>query len=115
MLTAEEIDLKEKIDAFVDYVAKVCEPHYGEFSKVTLSVTYGDRWAKVIKHLCNGQESVYAFIALEDFGNKTLGMVKKGDIHRPASWKVPARHARGSVFQEGYNNCVGPWGIAYLK
>jgi len=56
--------------------------------------------------------SVYAFVALCDFSTSSLGHICYGDIHKAASYKAPAKHARGNVF----NNieCLEPHGIAYL-
>ena len=49
---------------------------------------------------------VHSFIALKDISTKSLTF-KKGDILKPASYKAPAKHARGSVYDpksyEGYS------------
>jgi len=42
--------------------------------------------------------SAWAFVAKEDGSNKQLGSWKKGDIFKSASWKAPAKHARGNIF-----------------
>jgi hypothetical protein len=49
--------------------------------------------------------SVYCFV------DKT-----NGNILKSASWKAPAKHARGNIFSEnnGLEN-MGPYGAAYLK
>ena len=44
--------------------------------------------------------SVFAFIAAEDSTTKGLGVVKQGDVLKPASYKKPAKHARGNIFDE---------------
>lgn len=62
------------------------------------------------------ESSVYAFIRMTDGHTKTLGTLKAGDIHRPATYKAPSKHARGSVLAEDKGlSCAGPYGIAYLK
>lgn len=60
--------------------------------------------------------SIYCFVAAQDVTNKALGAVKKGDVLKPASWKTPARHARGNVFDSdnGLKSCE-QYGPAYLK
>lgn len=102
-VTAAEIDpfiegAQAKID---DYYAK----HYKNLKPSTLSVSYGKRYAKVIDHMCNGQRSAWAFIDLTT-----------GDILKSASWKAPAKHARGTVLTETHGvEFVGPYGPAYLR
>jgi hypothetical protein len=61
------------------------------------------------------ETSVYCFVCLQDGQTKALGVVKAGDIHKTATAKAPAKHARGSVFQEDFGNCLTPHGIVYLK
>lgn len=40
-----------------------------------------------------------------------------GNIYKPASWKAPAKHVRGSVFDPDYSwgRALGPYGVAYLR
>ena len=59
--------------------------------------------------------SVYAFIALIDGNTKALGSFKAGDIFKPAGWKAPAKHARGSVFDADFQKALTPNGVVYLK
>jgi len=44
--------------------------------------------------------SIFCFIAAEDSNTKGLGGVTKGDVLKPASYKKPAKHARGSLYDE---------------
>lgn len=63
-----------------------------------------------------GQRSVYCFIRLTDGETKTLGSLKAGDIHKPASYKAPAKHRRASVFDADFGaKCAGLYGIQYLR
>lgn len=81
------------------------------------------KWARIFRfRWVNGPDglkadamSVYAFIALQDFETKALGPIRAGDIHRPAGWKAPAKHARGTVFNRETWTCFGPYGVAYLR
>jgi hypothetical protein len=111
-------DLTTKINEFVDYLRVLFTDHHtagkhvGDPPKV--EVTFSDRWAKIAKR--DGSScSVYAFICLREGETKTLGLLRPGDIHFPASWKMPAKHARGSVFRKESWTCAGPYSIAYLK
>lgn len=70
----------------------------------------------VLDHVSGGSRSVYAFVRLTDGENKTLGKLKAGDIHRPASYKIPAKHARASVFDADFGaSCAGVYGVAYMR
>ena len=59
--------------------------------------------------------SVHCFI------DRTGGMVKgaatkAGDILKAASYKTPAKHARGSIFAADFGmSCMGDYGPNYLK
>lgn len=52
--------------------------------------------------------SACAFIAKVDFETKFLGKVKAGDVMKSASYKAPAKHARGNIFDA--QNGLGAWG-----
>lgn len=73
------------------------------------------KWCRIVQTR-HGHEhgSAYAFVCLQDGETKTLGRIKAGDIHKPASWSAPARHARGSVFAADFGTAAGPHGPAYL-
>jgi hypothetical protein len=62
----------------------------------------GKRYVRIVRACPH--RSVYAFV------DKT-----NGDILMPASWKAPAKHARGNVTDPATWTCAGPWGIAYLR
>jgi hypothetical protein len=78
-----------------------------------------DKWVRVVNlEERNGawvDASVYAFVALQDGYTKALGFVKAGDIHKAASYKTPAKRARGSVFQEDFGRCLTEHGVVYLR
>jgi len=70
----------------------------------TLSIERGARYIRVVS-AGGSQRSVFAFI---DTTN--------GDVLKPASWKAPAAHARGNIFDaSGGLERVGPYGPAYLR
>jgi hypothetical protein len=74
-----------------------------------------NKWVRVVTIERGQSSSVYAFIALQDFSTKSLGNIKTGDIHKAATYKAPAKHARGSVFTPDFNNCLTEFGIVYMK
>jgi hypothetical protein len=113
-------DFNERVDAFVKHVEQVFINEHNargyKFPHPTIKTEIRAKWIVLIRNYNQNNDGVYAFIAREDFNNnKTLGPVKKGDIHRPASFKAAAKHARGSIFTNDFGNCAGPYGISYLK
>lgn len=78
-----------------------------------------DKWCRVVTvEDRNGQptdSSVFAFICLQDGETKALGKLRTGDIHKAASFKAAAKHARGNVLNDLFANCITPFGIIYLK
>lgn len=80
----------------------------------------GEKWAKIwqceIRNGVKQRSSVYAFVCVVDGQTKTLGVLKCGDIHKPASYKAPAKIARGNIFLENFGQAIqGGTCIKYLK
>ena len=76
----------------------------------TIDVT--KRYFRIVYH----GRSALCFVAKEDFANKTVGAVRKGDLLYPASWRSPAKHTRGSVFEpQGWPSVFGEWGMRTLR
>ena len=82
------------------------EKHFPNLPTVTFETVVGQRYVRVVVGDANGgQRSVHCFV---DQLN--------GDVLKAASWKAPAKHARGNVFdgQKGLGS-MGPYGPAYLR
>jgi len=103
--------LKDCQDMINLYFAK----NYTNLKPPMLITNDGSKMIKVIK-ADGSSHSSYAFVALMDFETKTLGKVNCGDILKPATWKAPAKHARGNIFDD-YNGMswMNPYGPNYLK
>ncbi len=50
--------------------------------------------------------SIFCFIATEDSNTKALPNVKRGDVMKAATFKAPAKHARGNIF-DAHNGLMG--------
>lgn len=111
------------VQEFVEKANKMCAENLKDTKLVPpiFKADMGEKWVRVYRHRFDGEgkpyvrESIYAFIAATDFGNKTLGQMKAGDIHKPASFSQPAKHARANLFNPDYPKCMTPYGITYLK
>ena len=100
-------DFNTKFDSWLKGVTEIVQDHNNQqcpnLDNPTLEVIHGRKYVKVA--ISRPQTSVFAFINTEN-----------GDVLMPASWKAPAKHARGNIFNEDNGlNCVGPYGIAYLR
>ena len=69
-----------------------------------LSMEQGPRYIRVVR-TSGPQRSAHCFI------DRTTG-----DVLKTASWKTPAKHARGNILREDKGlTCMGPFGAAYLR
>lgn len=120
------MEIKGKIEEFVKVADKITAD-YWERNGYTFAKSpthradfISDKWVRVvtIENWHNAEprdSSVYAFIALQDGHTKILGTIKAGDIHKPAGFKAPAKHARGNIFNDDFSKALTPLGIVYLK
>lgn len=78
--------------------------HWNGLPFPVVEVAVGRKFIKVITSEA-GQRSVYCFLDFE------------GNIYKSESWKKPAKHIRGSVFDRNHSwgKGLGPFGAAYLR
>jgi len=85
-----------------DYMAD----HFNNLSPDMISVKRGKKYAKIIRTRNDGgSQSVHCFVDMTN-----------GDVLMAASWKAPAKHARGNIF-DGYDGLRNmDWhGAKYLR
>jgi len=76
--------------------------NYTNLKPPKLTAKKGGRYVKIIRKEQSGSgTSVHAFVDAKD--GPTFG-----DVLKPASWKAPAKHARGNLFD-------GSWGLKYMS
>lgn len=81
------------------------EPGFPVGLKRTLSVRWGPRYARVMNVELGRETSVYAFVD-----------VATGDVLKPATFRAPAKHARGNVLDASNGlRHMGAYGPAYLR
>ena len=115
------IDLLKRIDGFMAAVNDLRSKSnleagnsYHEPLRIRAGRVGGD-WVAIDK-VDGGSGSVYCFVRMTDGQTRTLGSLKAGDIHKPASYKAPAKHARASVLDADYGfSCAELYGIQYLR
>lgn len=91
----------EKFASFFQGVTKLLNEHQNQVNFFReISVEHGRRYAKVV---VGG--AAFCFI------DRT-----NGDVLKSASWRAPAKHARGNIF-DAHNGLryITPYGVAYLR
>jgi len=100
---------KHEMQAFVARVQELIDSHYGpkytllDMRIPTIEIIFGRKYAKLVKN--NGEQRfAYCFVNMTN-----------GDILKAASWKAPAKHARGNI-NDGSNgmDAVTVHGARYL-
>jgi hypothetical protein len=107
-------DIRNRIAGYVDAARRmICEWKACPFDAVHLDVKYGRTYAKIINY--DGGARVYAFVCLIDVEIESHPH-KAGDILMPKTFKTPAIHARGNVFDDDYGARFSTWhGPMYME
>ena len=96
---------------FIEKVNKEREVYYAHMQsmkgKTDLNVEIGNKFIR----LWDGT-SCWGFISRVD-GDLKGSPIKKGDLLKPASWKAPAKHARGNIIDGTAR--YGVYGPEYIK
>ncbi len=111
------VEQSQELKDFVAHITEVKTKHFqdrGFATSFTMEPKTLGKWVR-IDHKEPHSNYAYAFVALVDNETKALGKVKAGDIHKPASYKQPAKHARGSIYDPKTWTCVLPFGLQYLR
>ena len=106
-----------QFQAWLTGANKVFEDHrqlnHPTLPKEMLVASEGDRYIKVSRISENVDPVTHRPIV-----NSAYGFIDRtnGDVLMAASWRAPAKHARGNIFNPDNGlPCVGPYGIAYLR
>ena len=117
-----DAELESRLEAFRAHCDAVMVAHWERsgYTKHSTAPTHeldvGEKWAKIFAIEYGRRGRIVAFIALNDFENKTIGVVKKGGIYKPASYKLPAKHSRGNLFLPNFGNCMDNAGnVNYMR
>jgi hypothetical protein len=96
--------LSDFITALNKWMNDYEEQHYPGSDKSVITVEPGRKYIKLVVSRY-GSRSVYCFLD------------RRGNIYKSASWKAPAKHVRGTVFESDYSigRSLGPYGAAYLR
>jgi hypothetical protein len=107
----EYLKTNKVVEKFVQEVDnKICEYYDAKFPSLSHPMIKVELGNKFIKILCD--TSCWGFISRID-GDLKGSPIKKGDLLKPASYKAPARHARGNIIDG-----TAKWGVygpEYIK
>ena len=96
---------KTALDNFVNLVQGMIDAGHAQnfptLPRTIVRVDLGRRYAKLVTTSLS--RSVFCFVDLDN-----------GDILKAATWKAPAKHARGNIFAENPLDGVNPYGANYL-
>ena len=94
------------LDNFVQLAQALIDAHmtrcFPNLPREVLSLDRGRRYVRVVRDT-GTQRFAFCFV---DATN--------GDVLKSASWKAPAKHARGNIFDPNPVAGVGPYGAKYL-
>jgi len=80
---------------------------YPEELRETLVMSFGSRYARIDRARKSDlrPNSIHVFVD-----------IKNGDVLKAASYKAPAKHARGNIFNADNGlGCMSAYGAAYLR
>ncbi len=99
------------VKSFIDKVNAERKEHYKNLDwmngKTDLIVEIGNKFIRLWEG--NG---CWGFISRVD-GDLKGAPIKKGDLLKPATWKAPAKHARGNIMDGSAQYSV--YGPSYIK
>ncbi len=118
--------LATRITEFVKHLDEVQAKHYKDQNYTfapppTHAAQYtSDKWCRIVRReFTSGayrDTSAVAFISLLDGYTRTMGTLIRGGVYKPASFRKPAKHARGNVMDPDFGSPVGASGhINYLR
>ena len=107
MTVTEAPGLNAALADFVSHCQKMLDDYmasnFPNNPRKSLEWTVGGRWVRIVSKDVSSR-SAWAFV------DRT-----NGDVMKPASWSVPAKHPRANVFDKASWRNVGPYGPAYLR
>ena len=92
-----EYDWSDAIENLLYNIKMKYHDSFPNGKNMVLSLVAGSKFVKVVN-----ENSVWGFVAKKDGVHKGLPM-KAGDVLKAASWRAPAKHTRGNIFDKNQN------------
>ena len=108
----DRAEFETRLEGFVTTLGQFIADHYKTSSPILyeqglypkIEVMRGPKFIRIVD-AGPGQRSVHCFLDYQ------------GNIYKAAGWKAPAKHIRGSIFDENFSigKAVTVYGAAYLR
>lgn len=119
----KEVNFKEKFDKFLTGCEVIIAENHKRFASLRspwFEIHHGNRYIKIVQ--CNDWNKDACVASGRDpkegVSRRVHAFVDKtnGDVLKPATWRAPANHARGNIF-DAHNGLeyVGAYGPFYLE
>lgn len=107
------LDFETQLNGFITGAQKVIDDYFAK--------NYPNQGRKLV--LERGQKNIRVVAkdvfngAVTDHGSAWAFIeIRTGDIMKPASYKAPAKHARGNIMEDGFGvKYITPYGPNYLR
>ena len=107
------MDFETRLEQFVALCQEKINKEHSNPQKLTIDPK-GKKYKRIVIGEGTPHCSVYCFVAVGDSKTKGMGTVKAGDVLKSASWKTPAKGARGNIFDEDNGTSrMSKYGAAY--
>lgn len=105
----DRVVFEQHLARFVEAAQAVIDDHRTAhcpmLERPVLSVAGGSKYIKIVRKEGGQGASVHCFVSTVD-----------GAVYKAASWKAPAKHARGNIFASDFGKgACTPYGIVYLR
>jgi hypothetical protein len=106
-----DTEFKTKMDAMVTRLDAFAKDHFAKngykHEAPRHRVTFGQKYARIVR-LDGGNDQ---------YGSAYCFVDAAGNIYKPAGWKAPAKHARGSIHDADFSigKGLGYYGPVYLR
>jgi len=107
-MTKNGLSFDEAMDSLLVKIQEAYDGWSRNDKKLDLSLKPGRKFIKVVEG-----NRVWGFIAKVNGVHKGLPMLK-GDILKAATWRAPAKHSRGSIFDSEMHKSFSWTGPNYL-
>lgn len=101
-------ELKTALENYIQLAQAMIDknaPNYPHPDQKKLRYMEGQKYIRIVQGLeGSGCSSAWAFVEIET-----------GNIYKAASWKVPAKHARGNIYSENPVANHSAYGPCYLR
>ena len=111
----DQVAMRAEVCRFARDCEQLIRNHDEYHAEHSIEMEFGTKFVRFVSAPKKGQKTSYLFVALVDGETKALGPWKQGDVLKCATWKQPAKHSRGNIFDTDKGmKYIGVYGPQYL-